>query len=399
MEIVEQVISANKKSIYDNCLSNFDYNLLKVTINSLTKCSLNTYMNNIIDVKKNSWILSRLMLLNYHDSSNFDYMEHIIVSGIFTRNFMICILSMDIWLLFANELPAAERINYVYFCKNLYQVTCNSCYLSKCLLKIIIINLYKKLDTASQNKLSQLDYCSKHSQLENEICTLFENVLLNQSTKDNYYMLIHIMQSLMLQNSHFELYEEVLNKFNNSTGTIDYSKFHDLIICLLNAIPNPKELASQSQFKLSFNISKNKMSSLIKLIYLIDLFHKDKKESKTLMNMKLLLNDTQLFVRLISYKSIELPNASTIITKTKFDHYTLYVKSFHTNKLHHCIKHRSYCNRNNKTINKFNKTQIDDALNNILNFSKMLQDIPKVQLAQFKNDIIIISDSLHKLNF
>ena len=405
IEIVEQVILANKKSIYDNCLLSIDINLFKIIINALGKCSPNNYMNNRIDVKKYAWILSRLMLLNYDDSSKFEYMEHLIIIGVFSDNYLICILSMDIWLLIANELHAAERINYVYICENLNQATYNSFNFSKTLLKIITINLYNMLDSDSQIKIKKNNFLQFYSRFNgiNEMSTIFKNLIINQSTNDNYYELIQKMQSLEFHNSSFEQYGDIINLFIHYTVKIDCLKFHSLIMCILNNIKNPKGQYLRNQllnkFKLSMIINNNEMSSVMKLICLVDCFHDNTRGTKSSMNneIKLLLDDNELLVRLIAYKSLELSKRSKIVTKTEFDYYTLHVSNIRIRSFHHCIKYRF--KRNNIKIRSSNDTRIHNALYNVMRFSKILQDIPKKQLTtQHKIKIVEISKNLISLN-
>lgn len=405
VEIVEQVIISNKKSIYDSCLPSMESNLFKIMINALTKCSPNNYLNNYVNVKIYTWILSRLMLLNYHDTSKFEYMEHIIVCGVFSENYLICILSMDIWLLVAHELHAAEKINYVHICENLNQASYNYFNLSKSLLKIININIYNTLDSDSQTKLKKHN-CLQFYSLNGMVVT-FNSVLLNQSTKNNYYELIQIIQSLEFHNSSYQQYEEILNMLIDGTANIDCRKFHKIIMCILNNIKNPKDLILLSQllnkFKLSLVVNKNKISSVMKLLCLIDLFHEKTMGTKTSVKKKieLLLDDKELLVRLIAYKSLELSKVSTIITKNKFTEcYTqhiLYVSNIQIKDFHQCVKYRYTCN--NIEERNCKDTQIGNALHNVLRFSKILQDIPNNRLTtQHKIKIVKISENLNLLN-
>lgn len=395
-EIVEQVMLANKKSIYDNCLSSIDFNLFKIIINALSKCSPINYLNNYIDVKNNSWILSRLMLINYHDSLKFEYMEHIIVSGVFSENYLICILSMDIWLLIANELHATEKINYVYICENLNQATYNYFNFSKSLLKIIIINLYNTLDFDSKSKLKKKDLLQLYSR--NRTRVTFNNVLLNQSTQDNYYELIQIIQSLDFYNSSFEHYKQIVNMFIHYTVNIDCRKFHSLIISVLNNIKNPTDLVLLNnllnKLKLSLVINKNEISSVIKLLCLIDFFHEQTREPEVSVKNEIviLLDDNDLLVRLIAYKSVELSQISTIVTNTEFECYTQHVSRIQIKGFHHCNKYKSIDIKTRVS----NEIRIDNALQNVLRFSKILQDIPNNQLTtQHRIKIVKISEYLN----
>lgn len=394
VEIVEQVIKADKKSIYDNCLSSMDFNLFKIMINALKKCSPNNYLNNYIDVKIYTWILSRLVLLNYHDTSKFEYMEYIIVSGVFSENYLICILSMDIWLLVANELHATEKINYVYTCESLIQASYN---LSKSLLKIININIYNTLDSESQTKLNKHNFLQLYSR--NGIVVLFNNVLLNQSTKDNYYELIQIMQSLEFHNLSSEQNVEILNLFNDYTANIDCKKFHNFIICILNNIKNPKDVILinrlLNKFKLFLVINKNEISSVMKLLCLINLFHEKTMTSKISVKKKieLLLDDNELLVRLIAYKSIEFSKISTIITKTEYyTQHILNVSNIQIKGFHQCIE---YCFKDIKKKKMSNDTRIGNALNNVTRFSELLQVVSNNQLTtQHKIKIVKITENL-----
>lgn len=364
-------------------------------MNALNKCSPNTYLNNYIDVKNYSWILSRLMLLNYHDSSKFEYMEHIIVSGVYSENYLICILSMDIWLLIANELNAAEKINYVYICENFNQATYNYFNFSKSLLNIIIINLYNKLGSDSQIELKKnVQYSSW-----NWMRVSFQNVLLNQSTKDNYYELIQKMKSLKFYNSSFEQHEDILKMLIHYTINIDCRKFHSFIICILNNIKNQKELGKLLKKCKLLIFNNNETSSVMKLLCLIDYFHDQTGETETSVKneIKLLLDDNQLLVRLIVYKSLELSKIFTIVTNNEFECYTQHVSFIQIKFIHHCIKYKY--KSNNINIRVSNDIKIGNALQNVLRFSKILQDIPCNQLTtQHKIKIAKISENLNFLN-
>lgn len=396
IEIAEQVILANKKSIYDTCLSNKDFNFLKIMIDALTKYSSINYMNNNIDFKNFAWILSRIILHNYHDSSKFQYMEHIIVSGVFSENYLICILSMDIWLLFANELPAAERINYVHICKKINQNTYNSSNLSKSLCKILIINLFNMLDSDSQIKVNTNNSLQSWLNEKSTMRTTLENMFLNQTTKDNYYKLIQVMQSLEFCNSFSDQYVEFLNMIIHYTVKINIRKFESLIICIFKNIKNLKDIQLLNKFKISIN--KKKKSSVIQLICLIDLFHNYKVANKTLIynEIELLLNDNELLVRLIAYKSLELPNRS-VIMKTEFENYTQHVSNIQIKRSNHCITHRY--KSNDSELSHSNEKLIDKVLYNILKFSKILQEVPQKQITtKHKIKIVKISENFNSLN-
>lgn len=400
-EIAEQVILVNKKSIYDNCLSNKDFNFLKTMIDALTKYSSINNMNKNIDFKNFAWILSKIILHNYHDSSIFQYMEHIIVSGVLSENYLICILSMDIWLLFAIELPAAERINYVHICKKLNQNTCNSSNLSKSLCKILIMNLYNMFDSDSQNKVNSDNSLQSWLNEKGTMRTALENMSLDITTKDNYYKLIQIMQSLEFYNSFSDQYVEILNMIIHYTVKIDIRKFESLIICIFRNIKNLKDIILQNQLLKKFNISieKKTNSSVILLICSIDLLNNYKGSNKTLIynKIELLLNDNELLVRLIAYKSLELSNRSVNIIKTEFENYTQHVSNIQIKRSNHCTTHRY--KSNDSKISHSNEKLIDKVLYNVLKFSKILQEVPQKQITtKHKIKIVKISENFNSLN-